>query len=68
MRFTARVTIVTGGAGGTGLETAKLLGSEGARVCAADLNQEQAAGKHAMQARPTPGPPRAVACLGGRGD
>lgn len=38
MRFTERVAIVTGGASGIGLETAKRLGSEGARVIIADLD------------------------------
>jgi NAD(P)-dependent dehydrogenase (short-subunit alcohol dehydrogenase family) len=42
-RFTERVAIVTGGASGIGLETAKRLGSEGARVIIADLNQQKAA-------------------------
>ena len=38
MRYSDRVAIVTGGAGGIGLETAKRLGSEGARVVVADLD------------------------------
>jgi NAD(P)-dependent dehydrogenase (short-subunit alcohol dehydrogenase family) len=41
MRFTDRVAIVTGGASGIGLETAKRFGSEGARVVIADLDQEK---------------------------
>src|SRR5436190_7560165 len=42
MRFSDRVVIVTGGAGGIGLATAKRFGSEGARVVIADLDQEKA--------------------------
>ena len=42
MRFTDKVVIVTGAASGIGLATAKRLGSEGARVVIADLNQEKA--------------------------
>lgn len=41
MRFTERVVIVTGGASGIGLETAKRFGSEGARVVIADLDREK---------------------------
>ncbi len=43
MRFTDRVVLVTGGASGIGLATAKRLGSEGARVILADLSLEKAA-------------------------
>jgi NAD(P)-dependent dehydrogenase (short-subunit alcohol dehydrogenase family) len=42
MRFTDKVAVVTGAASGIGLATAKRLGSEGARVVIADLNQEKA--------------------------
>ncbi|MFL6228154.1 MAG: SDR family NAD(P)-dependent oxidoreductase [Pyrinomonadaceae bacterium] len=42
MRFTDRVAIVTGAASGIGLATAKRLGSEGARVVIADLNEDKA--------------------------
>jgi NAD(P)-dependent dehydrogenase (short-subunit alcohol dehydrogenase family) len=42
MRFTDRVVIVTGGASGIGLATAKRFGSEGARVVIADLHQDKA--------------------------
>ncbi|HMJ09252.1 MAG TPA: SDR family NAD(P)-dependent oxidoreductase, partial [Pyrinomonadaceae bacterium] len=42
MRFTDKVAIVTGAAGGIGRATAKRLGSEGARVVIADLNKEKA--------------------------
>jgi meso-butanediol dehydrogenase/(S,S)-butanediol dehydrogenase/diacetyl reductase len=48
LRFADRVAIVTGGAGGIGLATASRLGSEGARVIVADLDEEagiEAAGK-----------------------
>jgi NAD(P)-dependent dehydrogenase (short-subunit alcohol dehydrogenase family) len=41
MRFTDKVVIVTGAASGIGLATAKRLGSEGARVVIADLDQEK---------------------------
>jgi meso-butanediol dehydrogenase/(S,S)-butanediol dehydrogenase/diacetyl reductase len=41
MRFTDRVAIVTGAASGIGLATAKRLGSEGARVVIADLNEDK---------------------------
>lgn len=43
MRFTDKVAIVTGAASGIGLETAKRLGSEGARVCLADLDPQKGA-------------------------
>ena len=39
MRFQNKVVIITGGAGGIGLATAKRLASEGARIVLADLNQ-----------------------------
>lgn len=42
MRFTDKVVIVTGGASGIGLATAKLFGAEGARVVVADLNVKSA--------------------------
>lgn len=41
MRFTDRVVIVTGGASGIRLATAKHFGAEGARVVIADLHQQQ---------------------------
>lgn len=41
MRFTNRVAIVTGGASGIGLATAKRLGSEGARVVLADISGDR---------------------------
>ena len=41
MRFTDKVAIVTGAASGIGLETAKRLGSEGARIVIADLDREK---------------------------
>lgn len=41
MRFQDRVAIVTGANSGIGLATAKRLGSEGARVVMADLNQSE---------------------------
>jgi len=40
-QFTDRVVIVTGGASGIGLATAKRFGSEGARLVIADLHQEK---------------------------
>ena len=39
MRLQNKVVIITGGAGGIGLATAKRLASEGARIVLADLNQ-----------------------------
>ena len=42
MRFTDKVAIITGAASGIGLATAKRLGSEGARVVIADLDEEKA--------------------------
>ena len=39
MRFQDRVAIVTGGAGGIGLATARCLGAEGARVVIADFDE-----------------------------
>lgn len=42
MRFTDKVAVVTGAAGGIGLATAKRFGAEGARVVVADLNGEKA--------------------------
>jgi len=41
MRFADKVAIVTGAASGIGLATAKRLGSEGARVVIADLDQQK---------------------------
>ena len=40
MRFQDKVALVTGGASGIGLATAKRLASEGARLVLADLSQE----------------------------
>src|SRR2546430_10185632 len=52
MRFSEKVVIVTGAAGGIGLATARRFGSEGARVVLADLHAEkaQAATKSVRQA------------------
>ncbi len=52
MRFEERVAIVTGAASGIGLETAKRLGSEGARVVIAVLNPEksEAAARQVIEA------------------
>lgn len=40
MRFTGQVAIVTGGAGGIGQASAKLLASQGAKVIVADINPQ----------------------------
>ncbi|MEP7211998.1 MAG: SDR family oxidoreductase [Acidobacteriota bacterium] len=58
MRFTDKVTIITGGASGIGLATAKRLGSEGSIVVIADLDQEKsdAAAKETIAA----GAPQAI--------
>ena len=40
MRFQDKVVIITGGAGGIGLATAKRFGAEGARVVLADISQD----------------------------
>jgi NAD(P)-dependent dehydrogenase (short-subunit alcohol dehydrogenase family) len=62
MRFTDRAAIVTGGASGIGLETAKRLGSEGARIIIADLDQQK--GDDAAERARAAGAPdaRAVVC------
>lgn len=61
MRFRNRVCIVTGAASGVGLATAKLFGSEGARVVVADLDQAktEAAAAEVRQA----GAPEALAVV-----
>jgi NAD(P)-dependent dehydrogenase (short-subunit alcohol dehydrogenase family) len=59
MRFTDKVAIVTGAASGIGLATAKRLGSEGARVVIADLNEDKA--KAAAQQVKDAGAPDAFA-------
>lgn len=52
MRFENKVAIITGGASGIGLATAKRLGSEGARILIADLdlNKGEAAAEETKQA------------------
>jgi NAD(P)-dependent dehydrogenase (short-subunit alcohol dehydrogenase family) len=60
-RFTDKVAIVTGAASGIGLATAKRLGSEGARVVIADLNEEKA--KTAAQSVKDAGAPDALAMV-----
>lgn len=59
MRFTNKVAIVTGAAGGIGLATAQRLGSEGARVCIADIKQEAA--DKAVESVKSAGAPEALA-------
>ena len=61
MRFTDKVAIVTGAASGIGLATAKRLGSEGARVVIADL--DQAKGDKAADEAKTAGAPDAFAAV-----
>ena len=58
MRFSGKVTIITGAASGIGLATAKRLGSEGSIVVIADLDQEKsdAAAKETTAA----GAPKAI--------
>lgn len=51
MRLNDRVAIVTGGASGIGLATAKKLSAEGSRVVIADLNEEKAQSAAAEVAR-----------------
>lgn len=57
-RFADKVVIVTGGANGIGLATAKRLGSEGARVVVADLRAE--AGLAAASLVEAAGAPEAI--------
>ena len=42
-RFSGRTAIITGGASGLGLETAKRIAAEGGKVCLWDLNPENLA-------------------------
>ena len=60
MRFIGKVAIVTGGASGIGLATAKRLGSEGARVVIADVHEDKA--QQAAVAVESAGAPDALAC------
>jgi NAD(P)-dependent dehydrogenase (short-subunit alcohol dehydrogenase family) len=59
MRFTGKVAIVTGGGSGIGLATAKRLGSEGARVVIADLDEQ--AGRAAAKVVTGAGAPEVLA-------
>ena len=61
MRFTGKVAIVTGAASGIGLATAKRLGSEGARIVVADLDESRA--QSAAQAVKDAGAPDAWGCV-----
>lgn len=61
MRFEGRAAIVTGGASGIGLATARRFGSEGARVVVADLSREKM--DSAVDALKRAGAPDAVAAV-----
>jgi len=61
MRFTGKTAIITGGASGIGLATAKRLGSEGARVVIADLDRES--GEEAAREVMSAGSPEAFAVV-----
>ena len=61
MRFTDKVAIISGGASGIGLATAKRLGSEGARVVVADLDGQK--GDDAAQQIKQAGAPDALASV-----
>jgi meso-butanediol dehydrogenase / (S,S)-butanediol dehydrogenase / diacetyl reductase len=61
MRFTDKVAIVTGGASGIGLATAKRFGSEGARIVIADLDQQK--GNDAAEQVKSAGAPDAFASV-----
>lgn len=61
MRFTDKIAIVTGAAGGIGLATAKRLGQEGARVVVADLDKKK--GDNAAEEIKAAGAPDAFALI-----
>nr|WP_254245085.1 SDR family NAD(P)-dependent oxidoreductase [Hymenobacter sp. BRD67] len=61
MRFQDKVVIITGGASGIGLAIAKRMGSEGARIVLADINQDNL--NSAAPEVKTAGAPDVLTCM-----